>query len=267
MRVERIDDLHDPRLDDYRDIRERDLVGRRGYFIAEGQIVIETLLRSSQCRLQSLLIAERKIDTTLSLVGADFAAPIFAARDQLIAQIAGFSVHRGMLGLGTRISPKGPSGLLACFPHDALIMVLVGIANHDNMGGLFRNAAAFGVDAVLLDATCCDPLYRKAIRVSAGSVLTLPFARFTRDEDLVAFLQDSHFDVFALSPSGQRPLSAVPQRARQAIIFGAEGPGLPSEILDRTHTVSIPMGAAVDSLNVATASGIVLHYLRCLARR
>ena len=139
---------------------------------------------------------------------------------------------------------------------------LVGLANHDNVGGIFRNAAAFGCDAVVTDATTCDPLYRKAIRVSVGGTLLVPFARVGSGGAMIDVLERSGFDVVALSPAGREPLSAVHRRGRMAVLLGAEGPGLPTDVLDRVRTAAIPMAGGFDSLNVATASGIVLHHLR-----
>jgi tRNA G18 (ribose-2'-O)-methylase SpoU len=151
--------------------------------------------------------------------------------------------------------------LLAQLPPAALVAVLCGIGNHDNMGGIFRNAAAFGAAAILLDATCCDPLYRKAIRVSVGAALTVPTARLSSDADLVGLLEGQGFEVVALSPRGETPLSAFRRRGRTAVLLGAEGPGLPDALMARTRTVSIPMAGGFDSLNVAVTSGIVLHHL------
>ena len=143
----------------------------------------------------------------------------------------------------------------------ALVVGLIGIANHDNMGGLFRNAAAFGADAVLLDAGCCDPLYRKAIRVSVGAALRVPFSRLAAGEDMPAILAAAGFETLALSPAGAQPLRDIARAPRTAVLFGAEGAGLPAELLARTRTISIRMSPGWDSLNVAAASAIVLHHL------
>ena len=140
-------------------------------------------------------------------------------------------------------------------------MGLHGIANHDNMGALFRNAAAFGASAVLLDSTCCDPLYRKAIRVSVGAALTMPFARLDPGADMIAAMTAHGVTPLALSPAGRMALAAVTRPPRAGLILGAEGPGLPQEMLDRSMSVSIPMASGFDSLNVAVAAGIVLHHL------
>jgi tRNA G18 (ribose-2'-O)-methylase SpoU len=138
---------------------------------------------------------------------------------------------------------------------------MMGIANHDNMGGLFRNAAAFGVKAALLAPDCCDPFYRKALRVSVGGVLRVPFATLAPEEDLVAALERQDFTPIALSPAGATALHEFKPPRRSALIMGAEGPGLPETVLARCRTVSIPMAAGFDSLNVAVTAGIALHHL------
>ena len=155
------------------------------------------------------------------------------------------------------LSVAGPG-----LPAKATILVLCGIANHDNMGGLFRNAAAFGADAVLIDADCCDPLYRKAIRVSVGASLLVPFARIGRDEDVVELLRGAGFEPLALSPRGETALKDLVPPDRAAVLLGAEGPGLSDQVMARCRTVRIPMAAGFDSLNVATTAGIVLHQVR-----
>jgi len=141
--------------------------------------------------------------------------------------------------------------------------VLFGTANHDNLGGVFRNAAGFGADAVLLDRHCCDPLYRKAIRVSVGATLLLPWAQLGPTEDPVALLTGQGFAAVALSPSGAQPLAGYARPDRVAALFGAEGPGLPPALMARLQTLSIPMAGGFDSLNLATTSGIVLYHLAC----
>ncbi len=258
----RIDDPADPRIAAFRDIRERDLVGRQGLFVAEGEVVLGHLLRSPLCEALAVLVDEKRLDALaplLALAGEDI--PIHAAAQGVLDAIAGFHLHRGILALGRRRAVSTPGELLDGLGPEALVVVLQGIGNHDNMGGLFRNAAAFGADAVLLCADCCDPLYRKAIRVGVGAPLIMPFARFEAEDDPVAGLTERSFEVLALSPSGERTLAEIAPVARTAVLFGAEGPGLPPAMLARTTTVAIPMAAGFDSLNVATTSGIVLHHL------
>jgi tRNA G18 (ribose-2'-O)-methylase SpoU len=262
-----IDDPDDPRLADYREVRERDLIGRRGSFIAEGQVVLEKLLRSGRHPVRSVLVADKRLarlDPLLSGLGE--AVPVYAASQAVMDGVVGFPIHRGILAVGTRCEADAET-LLGDLPRAALVMGLVGIANHDNMGGLLRNAAAFGVDAVLLDDGCCDPLYRKAIRVSVGAALTVPFARAGGADELAAQLEARGFSVLALSPRGKTDLADLEPAARTAVLFGAEGPGLPEAVLARARTVRIEMTGGFDSLNVATTSGIVLHQVVAGRRR
>ncbi|MDB5452399.1 MAG: methyltransferase [Caulobacteraceae bacterium] len=259
-----IEDADDERIAAYRDIRERDLVGRQGRFIAEGEVVLRTMAASPLVRPLSLLVARHRLGRIADVVEAlGPETPVYVAPQPVLDAIAGFHLHRGFLALGERVSPPDAGQLLAGLPPRAVVVALFGIGNHDNMGGLFRNAAAFGVDAVLLDTTSCDPLYRKAIRVSVGAVLRTPFARIGEGSDPVALLAGAGFEVFALSPSGAERLAQVERAPRTAVLFGSEGPGLDSEILRRVRGVAIPMAHGFDSLNVATTSGIVLHHIVC----
>lgn len=254
-----ITDPLDPRIADYRDIRERDLVGRRGCFVAEGEVVLRLLLRSPRRRAASVLIAEKRW-AALAPMLQDCEAPIYLADQAVLDAVAGFEMHRGILAIGESADPVAPEELLAGLGGPALVVCLFGIGNHDNMGGIFRNAAAFGADAVLLDTECCDPLYRKAIRVSVGAALTMPFARFSSGDDIVDILNGHGFTSLALSPSGASVLAKMPRPPRTAILLGSEGPGLAPHIMAKATTVRISMKGALDSLNVATSSGIVLHH-------
>jgi len=258
-----IDDPDDPRIAPYGQVRERDLVGRRGEFIAEGEVVLNVLLGAeSRCLASSLLIAEKRVERLQPLIEKLPAeVPVYAAGQTVMDAIVGFHIHRGIMAHGMRPADPGAEALLADLPPRALVLVLFGISNHDNMGGLFRNAAAFGADAVLLDPACCDPLYRKAIRVSVGAALKVPFARLAADDDALTLLDRAGFTALALSPAGAERLAGLARPDRVAVLLGTEGPGLSEAILRRVRTVSIPMAAGWDSLNVAAASAIVLHEL------
>jgi tRNA G18 (ribose-2'-O)-methylase SpoU len=257
----RIDDADDPRLAPYRDIRERDLVGREGRFVAEGDVVLRLLLRRGRHPVESVLLSRRRLENApelAELVPAE--TPVYVAEDAMIETTAGFALHRGVLAIGRR-TETAAQALLASLPAEALVVAAVGIANHDNMGGIFRNAAAFGVGAVLLDPTCCDPLYRKAIRVSVGAALVTPFARVPTTGEMPALLARHGFRVLALSPSGRLTPRELEPSPRMAVVLGAEGPGLPADMLSRCQTLRIPMAGDFDSLNVAVTAGIALSAL------
>jgi tRNA G18 (ribose-2'-O)-methylase SpoU len=147
------------------------------------------------------------------------------------------------------------------------LLVLEGVSNADNVGGIFRNAAAFGVDGVLLSPTCCDPFYRKAIRTSMGGVLSVPFARCDEWPDALLHVRATGFTIIALTPrEPSEPLNAFAQRTRPtriALVAGAEGAGLtPAVEATADHRVRIPLTRGVDSLNVAVAVGIALYSIR-----
>ena len=204
----RIDDPADPRVEPYRDVRERDLVGRRGGVIAEGEVVLRALLRAGRHRVASVLLAEKRAERLAPLLaGLPDEVPVYVASQAVMDTITGFHIHRGILALGERAPQSSAQALLNETGPRALVVALFGVGNHDNMGGVFRNAAAFGVEAVLLDPGCCDPLYRKAIRVSVGAALTVPFARLDGSHDALDLLARHGFEAIALSPSGAVPLS------------------------------------------------------------
>jgi len=258
---QRVADPDDPRLEPYRAIRERDLVGRQGRFVVEGEVVLRLMLARGRFRLESVLLSQRRWAGSPALVAAlPEGVPLLVAEDSVIEAVAGFAVHRGVLAIGLRGASMLPEALIVDPPARALVVAAIGLANHDNMGGLFRNAAAFGADAVLLDETCCDPLYRKAIRVSVGAALVTPFARGGSAQALLTALEEAGFACFALTPAGALDLNHARPPARAALLLGAEGPGLPEALLERVTTLRIAMAGGLDSLNVATASGIALHH-------
>ena len=262
-----IDDPADERIAPYRAVRERDVAGRERGFIAEGEVVLRVLGRSRLHRARSLLIAQNRLERLAGEIAPfEGRAPIYAASQTVMDAIVGFHIHRGILAFGERGPEPTPGALLSDLPPRAVVLALFGIANHDNIGGIFRNAAAFGVSAVLLDAACCDPLYRKAIRVSVGAALIVPFARFGDGEDPLNLLEQSGFTPIALSPAGETALVRLNPPPRPALLLGAEGHGLAPDILGRAMSVSIPMAAGFDSLNVAVTSGIALHHLLAVAQ-
>ncbi|PWE57075.1 RNA methyltransferase [Metarhizobium album] len=267
-----IDDADDPRIAEFRDIRERDLTGRQGRFIAEGTVVLRMLAAAHAAgrgvAAEKLLLLKNRvagISDLLEVLPPD--VPVHVAERDVLNAIVGFDLHRGVLALGRRLEVSPVDAFVATLPAEALVVVGCNISNHDNIGAIFRNAAAFGADAVLLDETCCDPLYRKSLRVSVGSVLSVPFRREGSALQLLTALAERNFSVWALSPNGATDIRAVQPSARTALVLGTEGEGLPAEILGRFHSARVPQMAGLDSLNVATATGIALYQIASAMKR
>ena len=256
---ETVTDPDDPRLAPYTRMRERDLVGRAGRFVAEGEVTLRLLLGPrSRFRVESILLAPERWPGLAGAAGA-CQAPVYLASKAVMSAVTGFPIHRGVLAIGLRGAEPDAATLVPPPPAPALVLGLAGLTNHDNVGAAFRNAAAFGTDAVLLDAESCDPLYRKSIRVSAGAALIQPFARLSAAQDWQRLADALDLQALALSPGAAEPLDALAVPARALLILGTEGPGLDAATLARARPIRIPMAADFDSLNVATAAGIALH--------
>ncbi|GAA5627113.1 23S rRNA (guanosine-2'-O-)-methyltransferase RlmB [Brucella sp. NBRC 12953] len=255
-----ISDSADARLSPYTNIREKDLVGRQQRFIAEGKVVVNVLF-SSHARFQteSLLVLENRLNgLEEQLKQRPDGVAVYSVPQSVMDEVAGFHVHRGILAVGRRKTQPTLEEMVGQLPENALVVVLCGISNHDNVGSIFRNAAAFEADCVLMDETCCDPLYRKAIRVSVGATLKMPYFHGASIEEIIAALQAANFNILALSPSSETSIFKAPDHKKQALLLGTEGEGLPPHLLQRLATARIPMSKEFDSLNVATASGIAL---------
>jgi len=261
MEIIRITDPADPQVAAYMSVRERDLVGRQGRFIAEGKVVLNVLFSAARFEAESVLVLDKRLaglSDTLSLAPASL--PVYVASQEVMDAIAGFHIHRGILAIGRKRVEEDVETLVGSLPDRACVAVLVGLSNHDNIGAIFRNAAAFGADAVLLDAGCCDPLYRKAIRVSVGAALKVPFAVAPDAATIVEVLAKARFEQIALSPAGSTDIRSASPGARTALYLGTEGEGLPEALMAKLGTVRIDMAPGFDSLNVAAASAIALHH-------
>ncbi|MDI7860636.1 RNA methyltransferase [Rhizobiaceae bacterium n13] len=260
-----IETADDPRIAEFRALRDRDLTGREGRFIAEGTVVLRMLAGAHAAgafMAEKILLLKNRVQGVadiLALFPPDI--PVYVAESDVIDRIAGFHMHRGVLALGRPMGCEGLADRLDALPETALVLVGCGISNHDNVGSMFRNAAAFGADVVLLDETCCDPLYRKALRVSVGSVLSVPFSRQGAASDILASLADRGFAIWSLSPRGSCDIREIPSARRIALVVGTEGEGLPPEILSAFQSARIAQVPGLDSLNVATATGIALYQI------
>lgn len=267
----RIEDAGDPRIAEFRDIKEKDLVGRAGGFIAEGTVVLRMLAAAHAAggafRAEKILLLENRVAGLDALLQAfPEEVPVYVASGAVLDAIAGFHLHRGVLALGRRLVLPEVPDLLATAPDPALVVVACGISNHDNLGSIFRNAAAFGASAVLMDDICCDPLYRKALRVSVGAVLSVPYARGGHALDLLQTVDQAGFAIWGLSPRGETDLRDIAPGRGIALVTGTEGEGLPADVLARFRSARIPQRPGLDSLNAATATGIALYEIARLQR-
>lgn len=261
-----VDDALDPRVADYVGLKDAELrrrreepgAGRPGLFIAEGALVVRRLLASSY-RVRSVLVTPQRYEGLAADLPARGVTVYLAGQDVMNA-VAGFDLHRGVLASAERRPLPAPLSLLA---GTRRVAVLEDINDHENLGVIFRNAAALGVGAVLLSPGCCDPLYRRCVRVSMGHVLDLPFSVLSPWPSGLAAVGGAGFDVVALTPSPEaadvRRLG-LGGRDRVALLFGAEGPGLSAGALACAGVrARIPMVPGVDSLNVGSAAAIAFH--------
>lgn len=259
----------DPRVAPYRAVKERDLMRTRGSFIVEGKVTLARLVEASRFPVESVFLADnRAAGLSDVLAKLDHTVPVYTAPQAWMDGVTGFHIHRGVLAMAKRGPEASATDLLAGLADRPVrLLALIGLSNHDNVGACFRNAAALGAEAVVMDAETCDPLYRKAIRVSAGTALSLPFARAASGLALLEALDQAGVECWALSPTDGEPLHLLEPPERLAVVLGAEGPGLPAQLMDRCRRVSIPMAAGVDSLNVATAGAIALAHVAAMTKR
>ena len=265
MAIEHLEDLEDPRLADYTHLREPSrrmgLERERGIFTVEGRLSLEALV-DSPYEIRSVLVSSAYAPRLGDLVPDD--VPVLVVPARSIEAISGVHFHRGVLAVASRPVLPPVADLVR---GASRVLVLEAVNDHENIGSLFRNAAAFGVDGVVLDPTCADPLYRRSTRVSLGHVLRVPFARVEPGgwPGALAALRKDGLEVLALTPDPDADpigdIAAAPPR-RVALMVGAEGPGLTEAAMAAAgRRIRIPMAAGVDSVNVATAAAIALSAL------
>lgn len=261
-----IRDPADPRLADYQRLTDvalrKRLEPEHGLFIAEGELVISRALRAGY-RMRSVVATRRWLDALAATLALDAAAAadVFVAAPDVLEQVTGFHVHRGALAAFARKPPVDLDALLATARR---VAVIENVNNPTNLGALFRSAAALGIDAVLLDPLSCDPLYRRAVRVSMGEVFAVAHARLAPWPAALERLRVYGFRILALTPDPDavpiEELRPSSDDARVAVLLGAEGPGLTARAFGAAdEAVRIPMSGGVDSLNVAAAAAIAFY--------
>ncbi len=260
-----VDDLDDARLSDFRHLREPNVRARvernAGIFTVEGWLSLEALAESPY-PVRSALVATKHAARAESIVEPD--VPVYAVPESALEQVTGVHFHRGVVGVAERPAALTPDAVL---DGARRVLLLEGVNDYENLGALFRNASAFGVDAVLLDPTTADPLYRRATRVSLGHVLRVPFARVGPDAwpSILGDLSRDGMTVLALTPAADAtPLGSVLEQLpdKVGVLVGAEGPGLSEDAMAAADLrVRIPMTPGTDSVNVATSAAIALAAL------
>jgi tRNA G18 (ribose-2'-O)-methylase SpoU len=260
VQLREVTDPADPVLDDFRDLSDADVrADRRGIVIAEGANVVERLVTSPYPVRAVVGVAARIDALRPALEPLD--VPVLAVDKWLLSEVVGFRVTRGVLASADRARAPDLDELLGRARH---VAVLEALNDFENLGSLFRNAAAFGVEAVLLDPQCADPLYRRSVRVSMGHVLRVPFAVLPGAWPAsLGALRRHGFEVLAMTPdAAAAPLRSIEPPPRWAVLLGAEGPGLTAAAAAAAdRPVRIPMAPGVDSLNVATAAAVAFSAL------
>lgn len=256
----------DPQLSDFRVVADHDALRERGLFVAESRLVVRALLGNPRFRTRALLLTSASLDNVaphLAAHGPD--VPVYVGSAALMAGVVGYNVHRGCLALAERADEASEDGWVESARGARLAVVLEDVGNPDNIGGVFRNAAAFGAPLVLLSPRCGDPLYRKAVRVSIGATLRVEYAVIADWPAGLERLRSAGVSIVALTPASPAvDIADFAARApeRVALLLGAEGSGLSAEALRLADVrVRIPMTPGTDSLNVATAAAVALHRL------
>ena len=271
MRLEPIEQLDDPRISIFRNVKDSALRDARGLFVVESRLCVRRLILASRYPVYSVLVTETALEAlggALSELGRD--TPVYVASSNLLEELVGYNLHRGCIALARRVPERSLGEILDLRPR--LLVGLEHVANPENIGNVFRNAVAFGADAVLLSRDCADPLYRKAVRVSMGGSLQMPFTYLDGWPEAIERLRAAGFATLALSTEARAiELAALEVETvasqRIALILGAESEGLDEETLAAVDwKLRIPMASGVDSLNIATAAGIALHHCFRLLR-
>jgi tRNA G18 (ribose-2'-O)-methylase SpoU len=266
--TEAVASLDDARLDDYRNLTDAEPLRTRGVFAAEGRFVVRRLLTESPLVTRSVMLTDTAHESLADALSLRTEIPVYVVPQHVMDGVAGFHVHRGCLAIGEH---PGLRSWIDVIAGARTVVVLERLANPDNVGGIFRCAAAFGAGAVLLDPGTTDPLYRKAIRTSMGAALVVPFARLNDWPSALDTLREQGFVLVALTPAQSAPAIAVNLEStsgqRVALVLGNEGEGLTESAMNACEfQARIPTTSRVDSLNVVSAAAIALYERNARAR-
>jgi tRNA G18 (ribose-2'-O)-methylase SpoU len=264
VRFTTIDDAGDPRLRLYTHLTDaehrRGLESATQTFVVEGTTAIRAAL-DSPYRVRSVLVTQRKLTALVAEFGPRPPVEVFVAAQDVMNTVVGFDIHRGAVAIAERQPLPDVETLVA---GARTVAVLEGLNDHENLGALARSARALGVDALLLDPTCADPLYRRCVRVSLGHVLHLPFTRTAVVTETLAMLHRAGFVTIALTPAADAhdldTVAAALRPTSVALVIGGEAGGLtPAALASADYRARVPMRPGVDSLNVGHAAAIAFH--------
>jgi tRNA G18 (ribose-2'-O)-methylase SpoU len=260
-----LDDVADARLEPFRHIGDHRWLTAHGLFVIEGRLVVSRLLASTH-HVRAVLVTAAAHEALRPALAESTHPPVYVVPKAWMERLTGFNLHRGCIAVADRPASRSVDDLLKADPRRLLVLERIG--NPDNIGGLFRNAIAFDVDGIVLGPDCADPLYRKAVRVSCGASLVVPFALAADWPGVLEDLRGAGIALVAMTPSHDAtPIEELTARtgahARIAFLLGAEGDGLSTQVQQIADMrVRIPIAAEADSLNVVVATGIALHTLR-----
>ena len=264
--IEPVERLDDGRVAAYAHVGDAPWLRAQGLFVAEGRLVVRRLVEDGRFEVVSALVTPAALEAMAGVLGSGSPFPVYLCPQETLNAIAGFNFHRGCLALARR--PAAMSAAVS--PAARVVVALEGVGNPDNVGGIFRSAHAFGASFVLLDSACADPLYRKSIRTSMGAALRVPFEQSSSSLERLNRLKALGFRVLAFTPAGDAvDLGAVARGRddRVVLLFGSEGEGLsPGALAASDLRVRIRIDPASDSLNVAVAAGIALHWFGGVGR-
>ncbi len=259
-----ITDFADARVDAYRNLKDRELAAGGGLFLAEGEFLVRRLL-ASDFPVESVLLSDRRVEEFIPLLRPG--VPVYVAADEVMRQVIGYKFHSGIIACGRRkpsptlqeICPISPIGQM----DRRTFVICPEISNAENMGALIRLSAGFGVDALIIGPRCHDPFYRMSVRVSMGTIFSLPIVRSDDIlKDLAWLKTEAKVELVAsvLSSSAEVLKQAV-RGNRLGLLFGVEAQGLDREVIEACdRRVTIPMHHGTDSLNVAVSAGIFLYH-------
>jgi tRNA G18 (ribose-2'-O)-methylase SpoU len=267
MPLVQVESAADPRVAEYREISDGARKRAQGLFVAEGRFVVARLVAARRFGVRSLFLTETALASLEPVVASiRDRVPLYVASKATMRDVTGFQFHQGCLALGER--PAGEPSIDDLLQGARRVVLLEGVTHADNVGAVFRSAAAFACDAVVLDPASADPLYREAIRVSMAATLQVPFARARAWPADLARLRDAGFTIVALTPRAEAiPIGHAPWPERVALLLGSEGEGLSERALSGADmAMRIPIAPTVDSLNVAATAAIALYVLAAAPR-